>query len=176
MYTLQADEKSTPVMIYSSDKLIRGEVVTKASALVSGWLRTQGAPTYMHVLKASVISLASGTPRATNFEEIYFPTVECLAFHITPPAKDPLDYEPDEKNRIMQPMSLVVGGSFLFQGKLRVSAMTDLPTTMEGNRLSWLSFYELVVTNPLLPQMRLSVQMALISAARITYGLGQQAS
>lgn len=172
MYTLQADEKITPVMIYSSDKLIRGEVVTKSSALVSRWLRTQGAPTYMHVLKANVLSFSSGAPRVNNFEEIYFPTIDCLAFHLTPPNVDPLDYETTEQNRIMQPMTLLAG-SFLLQGKLRVSAMTDLPTTMEGNRLPWLSFYEISVSNPALPQMHLNVPMALINAAHITYGIGQ---
>ncbi|MDX9992824.1 MAG: hypothetical protein RBS68_12365 [Anaerolineales bacterium] len=175
MYSLQADEKTTPVMIYGRDRLIRGEVVTKESALVSRWLRTQGAPTYMHVLKANLISFGVGAPRVDNFEEVYFPTSECLSFHLTPPATDPLDYETTEQNRLMQPMTLLVG-SFLFQGLLRVSAMTDLPTTMEGNRLPWLSFYEITISNPALPQMRLSVPMALINAALMIYGLGQPGS
>jgi hypothetical protein len=171
MYTPQADEKNTPVMVYSKDKLIRGEVVSKESALVSRWLRTQGAPTYMHILKANVLSFSAGTPRVNNFEEVYFPTVECLAFHMTPPAQDPLDYEADEQNRLMLPMTLLIG-SFVFQGKLRVSAMTDLPTTMEGNRLPWLSFYEITISNPSVPQMRLEVPMALIDAAHTMYGIG----
>jgi hypothetical protein len=171
MYTLQSDEKVTPVMVYSSDKLIRGEVVSKASALVSRWLRTQGAPTYMHILKANVLSFSAGVPRVSNFDEVYFPTIECLAFHLTPPAADPLDYETTEQNRLMQPMTLIAG-SFLLQGKLRVSGMTDLPTTMEGNRLPWLSFYEISISNPALPQMHLTVPMALINAAHITYGIG----
>jgi hypothetical protein len=105
MYTPQSDEKLTSIMIYSSDKLIRGEVVTKDNALVSRWLRTQGAPTYLHVLKANVISFAAGAPRVHNFEEVYFPTSECLVFHLTPPVSDPLDYEADEQNRLMQPMT-----------------------------------------------------------------------
>jgi hypothetical protein len=172
MYTLSPDEKKTPVMVYGRDKLIRGEVVTKEGAQVSGWLRTQGAPTYMHILKANVISLGGGAPKVHNLAEIYFPTAECLAFHIIPPAKDPLDYEPDEKNRLMVPMTVLVG-SFIFQGKMRVSAMTDMSTTMEGNRMAWLSFYEISVSNPALPQMQLTVSMCLLNAALVTYGLEQ---
>jgi len=159
-------------MIYGRDKLIRGEVVTKEGALVSGWLRTQGAPTYMRVLKANVISFGSGAPKVNNFAEVYFPTVECLAFHLTPPNQDPLDYEAEEKNRLMVPMTTLVG-SFLFQGKLRVSALTDLPTSMEGNRQAWLSFYEISIGNPALPQMHVNVPMALLNAALVTYGLEQ---
>ena len=170
MYALQADEKSTPVMIYARDQLVRGEVVTKSNVLVSRWLRTQGAPTYMHLLNANVVSFG-GTPRVHNFEEVYFPTSECLAFHLTPPAEDPLDYEADEQNRLMQPASLLLG-SFLFQGKMRVSGMVDLPTTMEGMRLPWLSFYEITISNPTLPQFRLQVPMALVSTGHVTYGLG----
>jgi hypothetical protein len=173
MYTLLPDEKTTPVMVYGRDKLIRGEVVTKEGALVSGWLRTQGAPTYMHILKANVLTFGGSAPKVNNFEEVYYPTAECLAFHLTPPHKDPLDYEPDEKNRQMVPMTVLVG-SFLFQGKLRVSAMTDLPTTMEGNRIAWLSFYEISISNPALPQMHLSVPMGLINAAFVSYGMGYQ--
>jgi hypothetical protein len=173
MFTLQSDEKVTPVMIYSKDKLIRGEVVTKDGIMVSRWLRTQGAPTYMHILKANVLNFSTGAPRVSNFEEVYFPTSECLAFHLTPPKSDPLDYESTEQNRVMLPMLLVIG-SFLMQGKLRVSGMTDLPTSMEGNRLPWLSFYEISISNPALPQMHLDVPMALISAAQVIYGIGHQ--
>lgn len=173
MYTLLADEKTTPVMVYGRDKLIRGEVVTKESILVSGWLRTQGAPTYIHILKANVLTFSGSTLKVNDFDEIYFPTAECLAFHLTPPQKDPLDYELDEKNRQMVPTTVIVG-SFLLQGQLRVSAMTDMPTTMEGNRMAWLSLYEISITNPGLPQMRLSVPMGLINATKVTFGLGHQ--
>ncbi|PKN94869.1 MAG: hypothetical protein CVU44_03430 [Chloroflexi bacterium HGW-Chloroflexi-6] len=171
MYTLQSDEKLTSIMVYSKDRFIRGEVVTKDSIMVSRWLRTQGAPTYLHILKASVLTLSAGPARVNNFEEVYFPTAECLVFHLTPPKSDPLDYDADEQNRLMQPLTLLAG-SFVVQGKLRVSAMTDFATSLEGNRLTWLSFYEISISNPALPQMRVDVPMALINAAHITYGMG----
>ena len=42
MYTPGSDEKLTPVMIYTSDALVRGEVVTKQNVLrVNIWLRTE---------------------------------------------------------------------------------------------------------------------------------------
>jgi hypothetical protein len=175
MYTPLADEKLTSIMVYGRDKLIRGDVVTKQSIMVSRWLRTQGAPTYMHILRANIISFGASGLRVSNCEEVYFPVVECLAYHLTPPASDPLDYEPDEQNRLMQPMTLLAGG-FLLSGKLRVSAATDLPTGMEGNRLTWLSFYEIEVSNPALPQMHLQVPMALINAPVLTFSIGHKAA
>jgi hypothetical protein len=171
MYTIQSDEKTTPVMLYGRDKLIRAEVITKSGIMVSRWLRTPAAPAYLHVLKANVLSFGSGTPRVNNFEEMFFPTNECLVFHLTPPNSDPLDYDADEHNRLMLPISLLVG-SFLMQGKVRISAQIDLSTTLEGMRNPWLSFYEITITNPSLPQMRVELPMALINAAQVTFGLG----
>ncbi len=170
MYTLQSDEKLTSVMIYSKDALVRGEVVTKNNIMVSRWLRTQGAPTFMHLLKANVVGFSSGSPRVYNFDELYFPTSECMCFHLTPPTMDPLDYESSEQNRLMQPATILIG-PFLLQGKLRVSGMVDLPTTMEGMRLPWLSFYEISISNPALPQFHLQVPMALLSTGHVAYGL-----
>jgi len=34
MYTLKPDEKTTPVMVYTRQSVVRGEVVTKQSVLL----------------------------------------------------------------------------------------------------------------------------------------------
>src|SRR5215212_4577259 len=86
MYILRPDEKTTPVMLYTHLSVVRGEVVTKQSVLrVNIWLRTDGAPSYMHILKPQVLVFGGGTPKAESFSEIYFPTTQLIAFHTIPP-------------------------------------------------------------------------------------------
>ncbi len=171
MYTLAADEKTTPVMIYTPNMLIRGDVVTKQNIRVSIWLRTEGAPEYMHVLKPQVVNLTSSPARAMSFEEVYWPTPQVIGFHITPPNKDPLDYDESEKNRVMPPVSILVG-TFVFAGKLRVSTQVDIGTSISSNaRTSWMSIYEMKVSNPNLPQMgELPVPFALVRPSQICFG------
>ncbi len=55
MKPLAPDEKTALVMIYTHNMLVRGEVVTKESSRVSIWLRTQGVPNYIHLIKPQVI-------------------------------------------------------------------------------------------------------------------------
>lgn len=120
MYTLADDEKTTLVMIYTKDALIRGEVVTKTSVMVvSRWLRTDSAPNYIHLLRAQALYFGGAGIKTFNFAEMYVPTNEVIAFHLAPPAADPLDYEPNEPNRIMEDVTLIVG-AFLFKGKVRI--------------------------------------------------------
>ena len=43
-------------MLYTQDTLVRGDVVTTPNVhRVNIWLRTDGAPKYMHILKPQVI-------------------------------------------------------------------------------------------------------------------------
>jgi hypothetical protein len=48
MTDLSPDEKSTLVMIYTQNMLVRGEVVTRQGVRVSTWLRTQGVASLKH--------------------------------------------------------------------------------------------------------------------------------
>jgi len=55
MYTLASDEKTTLVLAYTHNMLVRGEAVTKDNVRVAVWLRTDGAPNYIHLLNAQVL-------------------------------------------------------------------------------------------------------------------------
>ena len=61
MYTLAPDEKATTVMVYSPNKLIHGELVTKQNARVSILPRT-GMPGYLHFLKTEVLFFGGEPP------------------------------------------------------------------------------------------------------------------
>lgn len=172
MYILRPDEKTTPVMLYTHDTLVRGDVVSKQSVLrMNIWLRTDGAPKYMHVLKPQVIVFGGAPVRPLLFSEIYFPTSQLIAFHTLPPTDEPLDYDPDEANRVMQDVKALVG-TFVVKGKLRISSQTELGTSLEVARSAWMSIYDAEIANPYLPQMPvLQTPMMLVNPEQVAFGV-----
>lgn len=172
MYTLRPDEKTTPVMLYTQDTLVRGEVVTKQTVLrVNIWLRTDGAPKYMHLLKPQVI-VFGGTPvKPLTFSEIFFPTSQLIGFHTLPPTDEQLDYDPDEANRMMQEVEILLG-TFVAKGKIRISTQTELVASLEVARLAWMSIYDVEIANPYLPQMPLMhVPMMLVNPVHVAFAM-----
>jgi len=172
MYVLKPDEKTTPVMLYSQDKLVRGEVVTKETVMrMNIWLRTDGAPNYLHILKPHVI-VFGGTPvKSLTFSEIFFPNSQLIGFHTLPPVDEPLDYDTDEANRMMQDVQVLMG-TFVVKGKLRISTQTELYSSLEMARVSWLSLYDVEIVNPFVPQMPpMHVPMMLINPVHVAFSL-----
>jgi hypothetical protein len=173
MYTLTAEEKATSVMIYTRNTLVRGEVVTRQNVRVSVWLRTEGAPEYMHVLKPQVVNLSGNAAKMLAYSELYLPTLEVISFHLTPPAHDPLDYDESEKNRKMQPISVLVG-CFIFNGAIRVSTQVDLGTSIVSGRSVWMSIYDAKITSPNLPQMgEVQVPMLVVKPSQVNFALSE---
>ena len=172
MYTVKGDERTTPVMLYTQQGVVRGEVVVKQNVLrVNVWLRTDGAPRYLHILKPQILIFGGGPVKALSYSEVYFPTSETIAFHTLPPVEEELDYDPKEANRTMQPVELLVG-TFLLKGKIRISTQTEVSASLEMARVTWMSVYDVVITNPNLPQMTtLQVPMALINPNRVAFAL-----
>jgi hypothetical protein len=175
MYILRPDEKSTTVMLYTKESVVRGDIVTKESIhRINIWLRTDGVPKYMHLLKAQVVMFGGGPSRTLSYPEIFFPTGELIAFHTLPPTEEPLDYDPAEPNRMMTPVDLLVG-TFVMKGKIRISTQTEVGVSLEVARVSWMSLYDAVITNPYLPQMPpLSVPMLLVNPSHIAFGIIEQ--
>ena len=97
MTTLSPEEKSTLVMTYTQNMLVRGEVVTGQGVRVNTWLRTQGVPEYIHLFKATVLHFGSSVVKALTYAEVYVPVSTVIAFHLVPPVTEELDYSADEK-------------------------------------------------------------------------------
>ena len=172
MYELKPDEKKVPVMLYTHDTLVRGEAVVKQNVLrVNIWLRTDGAPKYMHLLNAQVI-VFGGTPvKPISFSELYFPTHDMIAFHTLPPTTEDLDFDPSEANRKMEEVHIVIG-TFIVKGSIRISTQTDLQNSLDVARISWMSIYDVEIMNPYLPQMPvLHLPMMLVSPERVAFAL-----
>jgi hypothetical protein len=172
MYILRPDEKTTPVMLYTPHSVVRGELVTKQNVQrINIWLRTDGAPKYMHILKPQILVFGGSPVKALSYAQIFFPTSEIIAFHTLPPTDEQLDYDPNEANRTMEPIDLLVG-TFVMKGKIRISTQTEISTSIEMAPISWMSVYDVVVTNPYLPQMAaLQVPMVLVNPMRVSFAL-----
>lgn len=173
MYILKPDEKTTPVMLYTRDTLVSGEAVTKRNvSRVNIWLRSDGVPKYMHILKPHVVVFAGGSaPIALTYSEIYFPVSQLVAFHTLPPTDEPLDYEPGEANRMMQDVDVLVG-AFVMKGKIRVSTQTEVVQSLEMAGAAWMSLYDVEITNPYIAQMTmLQAPMALLKPSQVAFGV-----
>jgi hypothetical protein len=172
MYILRPDEMTHLIMLYTMQSVVRGEAVVKQNVpRLNIWLRTDGAPRYIHILKPQVLVFGGSPVKALSYPEVYFPTSQVIAFHALPPTDEPLDYDPDEADRRMQDLDLLVG-TFVMKGKIRVSTHTEVDTTLESARVSWMSVYEVSITNPYLPQMpALQVPMVLVNPSYVTFGL-----
>jgi hypothetical protein len=172
MYILRPDERTTPVMLYSQESVVRGEVVVKDSVhRVNIWLRTDGAPRYLHLLKPQVLIFGGSPVKALTYSEVYYPTSQVIAFHTLPPAEETLDYEASEANRMMQTLDVIVG-TFVMNGKIRISTQTEVGVSLELARVSWLSLYDVSISNPYLPQMpTIQVPMVLVNPNHVAFGL-----
>ena len=171
MNALASDEKATLVMAYTPISLIRGEVVLRESVRVSTWLRTDGAPDYIHLLNPQMLSLAGGAAKSFTFSELYLPTDEVVGFHLVPPAQDSPDYDPSEMNRVMAPTSAFMG-AFIFKGSIRISTQSDLGTSITTARTAWLSMYDVEISSPYLPQMKaINVPMVIVRPDRASFAL-----
>ena len=173
MYILRPDERTSLVMLYAMQSVVRGEAVVRQNvSRVNIWLRTDGAPRYIHFLKPQVLVFGGSPVKALSYEELYFPTSQVIAFHTLPPTDEPLDYDPsDEADRRMEAVDLLVG-TFVVKGYIRISTHTEVDHTLESARVSWMSIYDASITNPYLPQMpALQVPMLVVNPSYVSFGL-----
>ena len=171
MTTLSPDEKSTLVMAYTQNMLLRGEVVTRQAVRVSTWLRTQGVPEYIHLFKPTVLHFGSGVVKALTYSEVYVPVSTVIAFHLVPPVTEALDYAADETNRILVPVT-ALPGTFQFKGYLRISTKASVSTSIELAHSDWSSIYNVDVTNPSMPQMQpIHVPMILMNPKQVSLAI-----
>ena len=169
MYTLAPDEKATPVIAYTQNSIIRGETVNKQPVRVSTWFRTEGAPDYLHLYNLQWVTITGGAIKPLTFPEMFMPLDTIIGYHILPPAKDPLDYDENETNRVNSPLFILMG-MFLIKGKLRVSPQTDIGTTLSISHTKWMSIYEAEITCPYLPQMPpMQVPMLVVRPTQVSF-------
>lgn len=170
MYQLTPDEKTTTVMLYSRNKLIHGELVTRESVRVSLLPRMPALSNYLHFLKAQIWFFGGGDPRLLTYDEYFFPVERMIGFHLAPPASEPVDYGADLENRAMSELNMILG-VFLLKGKLLVSTQVEFAANLESAHKDWLAVYDADISSPFLPQMPVvHVPMLLVSAVQVSFG------
>lgn len=152
-YTLSSDEKVAQIMVYMPMGLYWGDVIVKEIIRVSTWLRTSSAPDTVTLRNANWLPLTSTSGiRPLHFLDLHLPAAQILAYHLMPPAKDPLDYDPTEPNRKMEAVSALVG-SFRVDGLLRMATITDLSRYLIVNRELFTGLYDVEISNPVYPSI-----------------------
>ena len=169
MYELNHDEKSTPVMVYTTDALFHGAVVTKNVARVNTWLRTEGAPTFLHMLKTRMIR-PDNPERVIQFDEQFIPTASIIGFHVGQGIENEVDYDEHEENRMMEHVKVVMG-SFLIEGKIRISSQTDLNSSIEQYRIAWTSIYHASISNFYLSKLKMQTELMLVRHEGVSFGI-----
>jgi hypothetical protein len=151
LYKLESDEKMCHVMIYTANSLLWGELVVKSIIRVSTWLRTSNVPDWLTLYNSSLLITNQGaSARAINFSEMHVSIPQIIAFHLIPPAQDPLDFDPTELNRRMEPVNAIFG-SFIVKANMRISANATLKKFIELNREPFAGLYDVEVTSLSLP-------------------------
>lgn len=167
--TVPPGEKLTSVMIYTNEMLAVGDVVTKEALRVSTWLRTAAIPEFIWLHDARIIQFASGAPKSQSFSEFHMPSAQVKAFHLKPPAQDPLDYDANEPMRKMEPVTALVG-LFRFDGFLRMSTQTELNRFLDVAKEAYVSIYDITITNPSIANMGpMHVPFALLRMAYVQF-------
>ncbi|GAP06509.1 hypothetical protein ATHL_01363 [Anaerolinea thermolimosa] len=147
------DEKSEKIMVYTSTSLYWGEVVVKEVIRVSTWLRTNAAPDRITLYNASgIIATTAVNTKPLKFGELNIPLSQIYAYHLMPPARDPLDFDPTEPNRRMESVTALVS-TFIIKGSLRLSTNSDLKKYLEVTRESFTAIYDAEITNGVIPSL-----------------------
>ncbi len=148
-----ADEKVAPVMVYLPNRLVWGDVIVKESIRVSTWLRTNAAPELITFYNAKI--LLTNQPdksRPILQAELSLFASQIIAYHLIPPQQDPVDYDPTEPNRVMEPVTVWVD-TFRLDGFMRLSMLSSVKKYLDVTRETYTSLYDVAVSNPLLPDM-----------------------
>lgn len=171
-YTLGPDEKSTGVMIYTATGVSWGEVLVKNQIRVSTWLRTNAAPEIICLYNAKTLFVSGGgSAKVLAFREQHISANQVLAYHLIPPAREPIDYDPTEPNRRMDPVSVLIG-QFRLDGSVRVASRTTLATHLEISRETYSPLYDVEVTCPILPSLKpVRVFYALVRHQSAAFGV-----
>ncbi|HTX79094.1 MAG TPA: hypothetical protein VMC62_05475 [Longilinea sp.] len=168
---ISPDDKTTPVMAYTQNSIIWGDVVTKQQIRVSSWLKTSAAPDVVAIYNAKVLPvLFNGEIKPSVYSEAHVPTKGILAFHILPPAADPLDYDPNnEPNLHMEPVS-VLAANIRMDGFLRLSIRTNLAKFIDVSHETFTNLYDVVITSPIMPALgSLKCSLAIVRADAVTF-------
>jgi hypothetical protein len=146
-YRLAPDEKVAQVMVYTDNSLLWGELVVKSIIRVSTWLRTSAIPDWLTLYNANLLVTSQGaSSKPVTFTEMHVSVPQIIAFHLMPPAQDPIDFDPTELNRRMEPVNAIFS-TFVVKANLRISANATLKKYIELNRETFSGLYDAEISS-----------------------------
>lgn len=152
-YKIQPDEKVSNVIAYTNSGLFWGEIILKEQLRVSTWLRTAAAPDRVCMFNARMIQVQpNGKATPILFPELYIPASEILVFHLVPPDSDPLDYDPSEPNRKMEPIT-VMTAHYRLDATIRIASITNLARFLDVVKEPFTALYNVEITCPIMPAL-----------------------
>lgn len=166
-----ADEKSTPVMVYTTSGLTWGQLVTKQSILPERLLIGATLPEFITLCNAQITTSHGNTlSKPVKYDELHIPYGGILGFHLMPPQKAQLDYDPSELNRIMVPVTIHVG-AFRFYAYFRISTQASIKTMLDVTKSDFIIVYDAEITHPGNPNMKsIQVNLALVNRTSVAFG------
>ncbi|MBW8012673.1 MAG: hypothetical protein FVQ83_15765 [Chloroflexi bacterium] len=151
---LAADEKITPVMVYTPTSLSWGQMITRENLRPSLIFHTVPIPEYLSIFKVNSLNLQSNElSKPSEFQEMHFPIKQVIGFHLMPPHEEPLDYDQDEPNRRMEDVTILVG-TFFFRGKARLSTQASLKRFLDVSKSDFFSIYSVKISHMSNPKMK----------------------
>ena len=153
-YSPGQDEKLVPVLIYTPQKLIWGQLIAKQMIRVSTWLQTEMASNYMDLVDAQVLLFGAGREvRSMKFPILHLETHQVIAYHLLPPADESPYYNPDTPNRKLEFVTTLVG-VFRFNCNLRIAEGSDIQAYLGVKKGDFLPIFNATMTCPLLPSIK----------------------
>ena len=172
-YTLKDHENVVSTMIYADMKMYWGKLVTPQAVQAATWLKMSMLPDYFTLLDAGMMLFGGGSPTRLTLDEVYVPVSTILAFHVLPPEEVEKDYDDNEPNREMYDVTAFCS-VFRFDGKRRLSTLSDFSTAIQASKESFASMYDVTVSHPLVPSMKgLSVPYALTRTISTTLAVSK---
>ncbi len=148
-YTIGEDEKVSRVMVYTSSLLCWGDVITKEMIRVSTWLRTNAAPDHLTLHQAKVLQVQhQSQEKPAVYKDLHIPLSQILSYHLIPPAQDPLDYDPKDCIRRLEPVTILIG-PYRMDGNLMIAEKSDINKFLEITKETYSSLYEVEISYPM---------------------------
>jgi hypothetical protein len=97
-----------------------------------------------------------------QYKEVHLFTNDIMAYHLLPPEREPLDYDPNELNRHFEVVE-AVSGFFKFDGNVLLSNLYSIGQYIETTHEKFISLYDAEITYPFVsPQNVLKIPQALV--------------
>ena len=161
-YPLKETERATPAMVYLPFRLCWGKLVHPMGIRPQNWLKMTMVPEYFLLAEAQMLLFHGPQPVRLSSPEMHIPVSQILAFHLMPPFEFEVDYDPNEPNRVMKPVSVNVD-IFRFDGNVRISTLADFSFSIQKGGRSYRSLYDATVSHPATPGIKpLSVPAVLL--------------